>query len=350
MQNDSENTSETRALLQCDQTAVYRIRWMLICSFMVMLSTVVICISMESVYMRWLANLGAWSVGVGETVPLAGPPKVSSTWFPPDQRTSATSLIAFCDYMGVAVSFILDGGLGVLLFVMLLMYFPAQPPRPPSPSAATERTQWISGLRALVRNRAYWLVVVACSTPAGILGVWQSVLNINLSSRGISQKTAGYLGFYQTVAGCIAGLLVGWFSDMFMKRMRITLIVLFTGASMATAWFTLICEKIIPLNYPSLYISCILIGVFINGGIPLFYEVACEASFPVGEGVAGGVLTLVNILVGVLFLAVLFAKNISYDWMNWVLLGSSMLALPLLLCFPERYNRTDLDIAPPHTT
>ena len=30
--------------------------------------------------------------------------------------------------------------------------------------------------------------------------------------------------------------------------------------------------------------------------------------------------------------------------MNWVLLGSTVMALPLLLLFPERYRRTDLDI------
>ena len=32
------------------------------------------------------------------------------------------------------------------------------------------------------------------------------------------------------------------------------------------------------------------------------------------------------------------------SWMNWVLLGSVLFALPLLFVFPERYRRTDLDI------
>jgi len=58
-------------------------------------------------------------------------------------------------------------------------------------------------------------------------------------------------------------------------------------------------------------VSCILIGVFINGGIPLFYEISCEASYPVSEGVTGGVMTLVNNFVGVCFLCIMLIKNIG---------------------------------------
>ena len=61
----------------------------------------------------------------------------------------------------------------------------------------------------------------------------------------------------------------------------------------------------------SLYASCILIGLFINGAIPLFYEISCEASYPVAEGVTGGFLTMINNVVGIMFLMVMLDKSIG---------------------------------------
>ena len=58
------------------------------------------------------------------------------------------------------------------------------------------------------RNGSVWLIVLAYALPTGILGVWQSVLDVNLKPLGISQTTAGYMGFWQTLAGCTAGLVI----------------------------------------------------------------------------------------------------------------------------------------------
>ncbi|WAR06802.1 DIRC2-like protein [Mya arenaria] len=96
----------------------------------------------------------------------------------------------------------------------------------------------------------------------------------------------------------------------------------------------------------SMYVSSVLIGVFINGAVPLCFEITCETSYPVAEGVSGGAFTLLTNLVGVGFFCILLIKNISYSWMNWVLFGSSVLAVILLFFFPERYCRIDIDIEP----
>ncbi|XP_052807462.1 solute carrier family 49 member 4 homolog isoform X2 [Mya arenaria] len=374
---------------------------MLMCTSILMVSTVIRCFTMNPTAMTWLSFVCAVGSGLGGTILLAGPPKVSSVWFPPHQRASATAFISVSTYVGVAVSFILGpqivaspqcgnstehttsnvtylrytssmecsntsrtfinrvkmaediknlmfiyGGLGVLLFLLVLVYFPSHPPHPPSHSAATARTQWVSGLRALVRNGPFWVVLVACAVPVGILGAWLSVLAVNLSPRGISQTTAGYVGFYQTVAGCLSGLTVGRFSDVFKKRMKTILIICFTGAAVASIWFILLAEKYITFNLPSMYVSSVLIGVFINGAVPLCFEITCETSYPVAEGVSGGAFTLLTNLVGVGFFCILLIKNISYSWMNWVLFGSSVLAVILLFFFPERYCRIDIDIEP----
>ncbi|KAL4228912.1 Solute carrier 49 member 4 [Mactra antiquata] len=376
---------------------------MIICSFLVMVATCIRCITMESTAFTWLANICAVLNGIGGCVPFAGPAALSSVWFPLEQRATATAVVSFANYFGVASAFVigpllvtspkyvevnstehrlwseqfapsvlviqddknnshrevtnrseletdikhllyLHAGLGIALFLFILIYFPARPPLPPSPSASVKRTDYMKGVKSLVSNGSVWLIVLAYAIPTGILGVWQSVLDVNLKPLGISQDTAGYMGFWQTLAGAASGLVIARFSDIFMKRMKIFLIVLFTGSIATSAWFFILCQKYIPFDIYSLYTACILIGVFVNGGIPLVYEIACETSYPIAEGVTCGLLTSTNNVIGVCFLFVMLIPNIGTSWMNEALLGSTIIALPLLFVFPERYRRTNLDI------
>ncbi|XP_052253450.1 solute carrier family 49 member 4 homolog isoform X2 [Dreissena polymorpha] len=380
----------------------------LICGLLNFVGFAVRCVSMEPGVMTWTANAGAIILGVGGTIGFAAPAKVSSVWFPSDQRATATSIASLSNFLGVSLSFLLGPlivpspkyacndtninnstwshvhhyghiwehnetncinkvlinkehlvteirylmylhAAGGLLFVLLaLIYFPNKPPKPPSPTAAIARTQWTQGIKSIFRNHAFWLVVVAGSISSGVLGVWATVLDVNLKPLGITQLQAGYMGFWNTIAGCIAGFIMARFSDIFMRRMKAFLILLFSGAIISVVWFTAICNKYIPFDVVSLYASCILIGIFINASIPLFYEICAEASYPVSEGISGGILTQVNQLFGSCFLLVMLVKNIGVGWMNWALLGSSVVALPLLFLFPERYPRTDLDIVIEH--
>ncbi|XP_052806509.1 solute carrier family 49 member 4 homolog [Mya arenaria] len=377
----------------------------LICAVLLFVGAAIRCITMEPTVMTVCSPIASVLFGIGSTVLFAGPPKFSSVWFPPEQRTFATAIVSFANYFGNAMGFIIGplmvsspttvcensthlnstleladiattmpainisntscvtvcvnksdliveirhlmyvhAGIAALFLVMVIVYFPDKPPKPPSNTASMERTEWLKGLRMLAKNSSFWLVVFASMISNGVLGQWVTVLYINLKTYGITQNQAGYMGFWQTLVGCTAGLVIAWFSDMFMRRMKLILLFLFLAATLATFWFTAICEKYIPFDITSLYTSCILIGVFINGGVPLFYEITCEASYPVAEGVTGGVMTLVNGIFGILFLFVMYIKDIGTNWMNWALLGSHLAALPLLALFTERYRRTDLDL------
>lgn len=160
------------------------------------------------------------------------------------------------------------------------------------------------------------------------------------------------------------------FSDLFMRHMKLFLLVMFAMAGGSFVWFTLMCVDVIPLstgksncrfikhcvvNEPYLilnsdskpcilvanlfrgptviqslfsylqnlrhssafcltaqvYISNIVGGMSLNGAIPLFYELGAESGFPVSEGVVGGFLTWLNNLCGVMFLFMLQIPNIG---------------------------------------
>ena len=60
-----------------------------------------------------------------------------------------------------------------------------------------------------------------------------------------------------------------------------------------------------------LYISGIVGGVFLSGTIPLFYELSCETSHPIAEGITGAFITIIDSIFGVVFLITLQIPHIG---------------------------------------
>ena len=61
----------------------------------------------------------------------------------------------------------------------------------------------------------------------------------------------------------------------------------------------------------SLYVAVTLASIFVNGSVPLFYEISCELCYPQPEGIVGGFLTVLNNIFGILFLLVLDIPHIG---------------------------------------
>ena len=93
-----------------------------------------------------------------------------------------------------------------------------------------------------------------------------------------------------------------------------------------------------------MYAYCILLSLFSNATIPLFYEVSCEALYPVPEGITGVFYTLMMNLFGILFLFMLVIENIGVVCLHWALLRALLISILILIIFPERLKRTDIDI------
>lgn len=63
----------------------------------------------------------------------------------------------------------------------------------------------------------------------------------------------------------------------------------------------------------SIKAAIILSGVFLDGCSPLFYELVCEAAYPVGEGVSSCFLQMMTIIAGVVFLSIQEIPNLGED-------------------------------------
>ena len=326
-----------------------------------------------------LINAGQICIGLCGPVSQAAATAISSTWFPPKQRTTATAIGSLASYCGTALSFMLGphlvddidechytpgsvnydnyvenvgdqimhylyiqcGFVGFLLFLIFVSY-PAKPPKPPSASANVERINFKDGLKRLLKNPQFQLIAFAYGISTGVYSAWCSDFAINLKSFDIGDKTAGMLGFWAVIAGSASGISLSIMGDK-LGALKLILILLFIVAIASFSVFSLMCMKIIPGRLALYYMTCIFGGLTVNGSIPLFFELAVESSYPVAEGINTGFMTFSNNVYCTIFLSLPLINGVGTQWMNWFLVASCVACIPAMLLFKERYHRLTHD-------
>ncbi|XP_013883957.1 solute carrier family 49 member 4 [Austrofundulus limnaeus] len=328
---------------------------------------------------RWMIHGGQFLNGLaGPTIMSAGP-FLSTTWFAPDQRATATAVASLFSYLGGAASFLVgplivpapnaslaaaglsnssiqsriqlvlyaELGAIAMLFTAVLFYFPSRPPIPPSVAAASQRLSYRSSICRLLSNFRFLMIALAYAVPTGVVAGWSGVLDMVLTPANVSQVNAGWVGFWSIVGGCIFGVAMARFADSIRGMLKLILVLMLAGASLSSTWFTLTCLSSfthLPSTSAILYTSCILVGVFINSSVPIFFELFIETVYPVPEGITCGVVTFLgNLATGLLlFFLTFYCTEVS--WLNWCVTGSCLFSLVLILFFKESYDRLYLDV------
>ncbi|ESP01117.1 hypothetical protein LOTGIDRAFT_139886, partial [Lottia gigantea] len=337
------------------------------------------CISQTPPISTWMMHLGQLLNGCAGAVAMSASPVISSTWFPPNERTTATAIgVLIPDVIGLAGSFLIgmflafiyhyhyiytyshwkliridslftdlqsiaEFGIVVCVFLLMLIYFPKKPPLPPCTSASVSRKNFIQGLKEIIRNRNILMVGIAYGSALGVSNVWAGVLNLILQPLGISQTEAGWIGFYASFGACAASLVIARIADNFSKHLKLIIVILFIIGAAFTLWFALACSGFVPYSTVIFYVTTIMSVLPLNAAIPLLYEIACELAYPIGEGTANGLMIMMNNIGGIIFLSVLMIPNIGTNWMNWTLLGSIIVCFPLFTVLKENYKRLNFD-------
>ncbi|CAH3174269.1 unnamed protein product [Porites lobata] len=358
------------------------------------------CIPLSDLTLQtWFIHCGQFITGIGGPIAMAAAPMVSAAWFPPEQRTTATAISSLACYSGTALSFLIGpflvpdvlsyvnntelssatkGGeisfielrkyfnqterdyfkskimnlmyielaITTVTMICVIIHFPKKPKLPPSVTAAIGRLEFKVGAKSLLKNAQFWLLVFIYGIGTGVYGGWCSILDLNLSQFKISQNTAGWLGFGAVVAGSLSGISLSIFVDHFARYMKLTVIGLLTGATVSLTIFTLICAGILPYSKPLLYLTSILGGFFVNGTIPLFFELAVESTYPVAEGITSGFLTFSNNFLQIVFYIFPMIPNFGLRWINWCTFVTTALCIPLLMLWKQRRYRSNIDERP----
>ena len=128
--------------------------------------------------------------------------------------------------------------------------------------------------------------------------------------------------------------------------MKLIVIALLTGATASLTVFTLICAGTLPYSKAVLYLTSIFGGFFVNGTIPLFFELAVESTYPVAEGITSGFLTFSNNFLQIVFYIFPMIPHFGLKWINWCTFATTALCIPLLMLWQQRRYRSTVDEKP----
>ncbi|MBN3306541.1 DIRC2 protein, partial [Amia calva] len=160
---------------------------LLLSAFLMVVGTAMRSIPLHDLTVKkWLIHGGQLLNGLAGPTIMSAPPLLSTTWFAPDQRATATAVASLVNYLGAAGSFLIgplvvpapnetqplhvgadrttdhirerlqivlyaEFAMIVVLFVAVLVYFPSRPPLPPSVAAASQRLGYRSSICRLLR-------------------------------------------------------------------------------------------------------------------------------------------------------------------------------------------------------
>jgi len=180
----------------------------------------------------------------------------------------------------------------------------------------------------------------------GVVGVWLAVMVNNFRPLGISDQHIGYMGLLSVLGQCLLSMVLAYFTDRLKNYMKPTLLLLLILSTGGFICLLLICLKIVPHSITSLFIVVILATSLNYSCTPIFFEMCVEIAFPVNEGLVGGFMTTANNLMALIFLFIFFIPDIGFIWIDYVLVGATLLAIPGVLLTRETYNRSNVDQVP----
>jgi FLVCR family MFS transporter len=325
----------------------------------------------ESSTCLFLAHAGSCLNGLAGPFAMSAGTVVSAAWFGPDERTTSTAIFTIANMFGVSASYLVgpllvpaNGSvadirrylwicfiLAAVSLLLVLVYLPSKPPTgsEPSRSASLERMSMCDGLRSLASHRNFWLVTLSYGATTGLYAGWGPLYAIIFEKLGPSickdpQTTASWVGFWSNLGGNLAGMAFSVLADRGFgrKHFKTVLIVLsLLGAAVYGTFAILFARGSLTLTI--VWVLCICGGIVVNGTVPIFYELAVDAAFPVAEGLTTSVLTVANNVGGLIFLLLPTLGLQIGNWVNLSVGGACVLSLVCMLLFQGNLNRSDED-------
>jgi MFS family permease len=305
---------------------------------------------------------------------------LAEAYFPAAQRGLATAIAAEANQLGSALAFpigpamvpdgsgaqnlrynILFGALALATLLAAVAYYPSQPPRPPSRSAAAPHAGAAhelslrgvgAALAALAANRDFMAVCLTYGFCNGMMSSWGNTFVLNLRSLSIEQATAGYISMGAILAGNVGGLVISGIADRVRNHRLLVLLALYVSGVMF-AWFALVTQSALPAAAEAggaalaqVAVAATVGGYFMSGVIPLFYELAVEATYPdVPEAYTIMAMTTVNNF-GSLVLLFVPINGTTGPLFNWLLTGTvAVSAIAMSVFFRDRATRWKVDSA-----
>jgi hypothetical protein len=298
-------------------------------------------------------------------------------WFPPDERTLATSLATAANDLGCTLGFLLGpylvqdaGGMAVLLQLTLAMSVPPLAfaccrcfPAAPRVHTHTGGGGGDGGgnggggggggggepiqvqLKRVARQRSYVALSVLAGSIAGVSTAWNGTFQTTLGGvAALTSKDIGWIGFTNS-AGYNAGEFVAavFGERIFRQRLRRAITYGLVLALASTAVFA----ACLPSPWSAtgsesrawIYTSSALAGLGTGFCYPLYLELAAEITYPAPEGVSSSGIGLVYNVGALVVLSV--ESSVNPNSINLVMVATIAFSAMLLSQVSERYRRSE---------
>jgi cyanate permease len=197
--------------------------------------------------------------------------------------------------------------------------------RPATPVGPEERSLVLDGLKSMLRNRNFLLLLVLFLIGLGLFNAVTTWIEDIVRPRGFTIDQAGLAGGMMVVGGIVGALVIPALSDRLRRRVPFMLLALagaipgLLGVTFATSYWLLLA-------------SSFVLGAFLLSSGPLGFQYGAEITHPAPEGTSNGLLLLVGQVSGIAFILGMDALKSSSGSMTislLILVGLLVLALVL---------------------
>ncbi len=234
--------------------------------------------------------------------------KVAARWFPAQERATAAGLGTLALYLGVLAAMGLTPTLTIHHGVrtMLLIYavatllaaiafFALFRERPPTPAGPEERALMLDGLKRMLRQKDFILLLAIFFVGLGIFNGVSTWIETIIRPRGFTIEQAGTLGTLMLVGGILGAIALPLLSD-WRRRRRPFIVAALAGMIPGLVGMTF------ATSYPLLLASGFVFGFLLLSSGPIGFQYGAEITHPAPEGTSNTLLLVMGQISGIIFI------------------------------------------------
>ncbi len=252
-------------------------------------------------------------IAAGQPLVIGAITKVAARWFPVRERATASGLGTLALYVGPLAAmlcspalFVRSGMKGMLLIygaamaVTTAVFLAVAKEHPPTPAGRDERVLMFDGLKSMIRQRDFLLLLAIFFIGLGLFNSVTTWVEDIVRPRGFSIAQAGLLGALMLVGGIAGAIVIPVLSDRTRRRKPFVVLALIgllpglIGVAFAA-------------SSGLLYLSGFVLGFFLLSAGPIAFQYGAELTHPAPEGTSNSLLILMGQISGILFIVAMDA-------------------------------------------
>ncbi|MHA1130547.1 MAG: MFS transporter [Candidatus Helarchaeota archaeon] len=289
-------------------------------------------------------------IAIGQPFVMNAISKLSAQWFPEGERAVATGLGTMSLFIGIFLGMLLPpllfgaGGIatvvitcGILAVVgmaFFLIFVKEKPDKPPGPAAIEEKTFVKEGIKKLIRNRDFLVLMALFLIGMGGFNAIATFIEPLIDGRG----DPGTIGALIVLGGIIGAFIISSLSDKYRKRKNFMIISMIASTPLLLAVTFL-------GNYILLIIIALLLGFFLMSSLPIGLEYAAEQTAPIPEGTSNGLLIMMGQIGGIIFILAFLDFNETNIFIAMITIAV-LFAIAFVMCLTLKERPLDESYSP----